>query len=127
MTVVLRADGRVQVHELGSGTRRTDGLKPGPGVIAIAAGRIREKPIVVIGYRDGRIGVWDLTSGQLRRSLRAGVAELTGVAFGTCGLGGGLIAYRHTDKIIRVWDADTARSPTLVIRCFSAVGDPFPS
>ncbi|MFF0204455.1 hypothetical protein [Streptomyces sp. NPDC005017] len=107
VVVVLRADGQAQVHELGSGTPRTD--RPAPGAIAIATGWIRGKPVAVLGHRGGRIDVWDLTSGQLRRSMSPATAELTAVAFGSTASGGGTIVSRHTDGIIRVWDADTGR------------------
>ncbi|MFJ6483493.1 WD40 repeat domain-containing protein [Streptomyces sp. NPDC091682] len=118
--VVLAVDpgdgARLHVHSLTSGRPLPGGLQGREGVSAVAAGRIREKPVAVIGHHDGAVGLWNPVSGTLRRNLSAAGAGVLSVALGAT-VGGSLVAAAYDDGRLRVWDAETGRP-----RCFVPVG-----
>ncbi|MEO3859971.1 hypothetical protein [Acrocarpospora sp. B8E8] len=106
VAVALDAAGRVRLTAITTGRSVACPAADELEVSAIAVGRVRARPLLFLGGRDG-CAVLDLTSGRIRRWIGRG-HEMVRLAYGH-GPDVHFLAATNTDGYIRIWDADTGR------------------
>ncbi|GAA1008425.1 hypothetical protein Aple_069950 [Acrocarpospora pleiomorpha] len=106
VAVALDAAGRVRLTAITTGRPVACPAVDELLVSAIAVGRVRERPLLFLGGRDG-CAVLDLISGRIRRWISRGQG-IVRLAYGH-GPDVHFLAATNADGKIRIWDADTGR------------------
>lgn len=68
--------------------------------------------LLLLGYEDGRVVLWNISAGQVEQSLPGHRAAVTSVAFGPQG---NFLASGSFDRTVNVWNRDYIKDQPLVI------------